>query len=173
MAEEVLNPTAWGEAALELGDPGTGNTMAETFENIGKVLEETLGVELEDGTVLSLYASGHKLVDMLQQEGVVAIVGTLVGIPESARTRFWKTSKEGNIQWVQSMVTTGKYSVRLGTPRVVGSDRLLVPYSSVNLGFGYAENQGWTAPFRFTVIAGATGNLFGFDTVPTEETPEG
>jgi hypothetical protein len=163
---EALNPTAWGEAALEVGTPGAGQTLAETFEDIGYILEETLTLSTEDGTQLSLYSEGHKLRDILEQEGTYTIEGTLVGIPESARTKFWRTHTADGVQWVQSTVSTEKFSVRMGTPKVVGSDRLLVPYSSVKLGMAYASNQGWTAPFSFTIVVGATEDMFGWDVVP-------
>jgi hypothetical protein len=165
-----LDPTAWGNSILEIGTPGTGNAMSDTLEQIGYILEETLTIELEDGTELTLYEEGHILRDQLQQEGTVRITGTLIGIPDDVIAKFWQVETEGTGDtaktWVKSMVASEKYSVRMGTPAVVGSERLLVPYASVNLGVAYSSTQGWTAPFTFTILKGATERMFGFDKVP-------
>lgn len=170
MANIELTPTAWGNAVIEIGTPGEGNTIADTFEQLGYALEESLAIEQEDGTLLELYEEGHILRDSLQQEGTITITGTLIGIQDDVLTKFWKTKTEGTGDdakiWVQSTVSTGKYSLRMGTPSVEGSDRLLVPYASVKLGVAYASTQGWTAPFTFTIVVGATGDAFGFDKIP-------
>jgi hypothetical protein len=171
---EALNPTAWGEGVLEVGTPGTGDTLATTFEDIGYILDDSIGVAAEDGTALELRSWGNVLRDYQATEKTFTITGTLIGITASAMAKFWNidTATTAGRTAVKSTVTNQKFSFRMGTPAVVGSDRLNVPTGRMSLGMAYAQGEGWTAPFTIQMLVGATGNIFEFDTVP-EPTPEG
>ena len=160
-----MKQTAWGNAILEFGTPGAGDTMSATLTKIGEILEETLGIEVEDGTELSLFEEGHILRDMLRQEGTVRINGTIIGIPDVVMAEFWDVESATGKTNVKSMVSGQKYSVKISVPGQLGSDTLEVPYTSVKLGMAYASNQGWTAPFTFTIMKGATDVLFSFGVV--------
>ncbi len=177
MEDEVLNPTAWGEGMLEVGEPGAGDTLATDFDDMGIILDDSIGVAADDGTPLELRSWGNVLRDYQGTEKTFTITGTLIGIPASAMRKFWgiDTTSTPGTTWVKSTVTNKKYSFRMGTPKVVGSDRLLVPVGRMSLGLAYAQSNGWTAPFTIQMLVGATGYIYGFDTVPTptEETPEG
>ena len=160
-----MKPTAWGNAIVEYGTPGEGDTMATALTQLGYVEEETLGIEIEDGTVLSLYEEGHILRDEKQLENTVRINGTLIGIPDEVMEEFWDTEASGSKINVKSTVSGKKYSVKLSTPDQPGSDTLEVPYASVSLGVAYASNHGWSAPFTFTIIKGESDVLFTFGVV--------
>lgn len=161
--------TAWGNAIVEFGTPGAGNTMSTELKPVGYVLEDTLAIEKEDGTELQLFEEGHILRDQLQQEGVVRISGTLIGIPDDARTAFWDVTSSGSDDAkkvsVKSLISSKKYSTKLSVPQVPGSETLEAPYCSVSLGMAYSSTQGWTAPFTITILKGETGKLFDFGVV--------
>ncbi len=166
-----LDPTAWGNATLEVGTPGEGDVMATTLDKVGYVLQDSLGLEQEDGTVLQLIEEGGIIHDQMQQEGIKTIVGEMIGMQDDIMQRFWTTETDGTITWVKSTVTSNKFSFRISVPQNVGSKRMLIPYASMSLGVAYSSAQGWTQPFTITILTGATGNQFGWDEVPAPAEP--
>lgn len=163
---EALKPTAWGEGMMEVGTPGTGDTLATDFEDMGYILDESVSIETEDGTALELRSWGNVLRDYQDTEKTLTISGTLIGIPDAAMAKYWKTETTSGVTAVKSMVTNEKLSFRMGTPDIVGSQRLSIPVGKLSLGMAYAQTEGWSAPFTIRVLTGATGVMFNFDVVP-------
>lgn len=164
------NPTAWGEGILEYGTPGTGDTLATTWTNMGCILDDTIGVAAEDGTALELRCWGNVLKDYMDVEKTFTITGTLVGVPSEILTAFWGIDSQASptMTWVDSTITSAAKSFRISTPNIIGSDRLNVPVGRINLGLAYAQGEGFSMPFSITITKGATGHLFGFDTIAPE-----
>jgi hypothetical protein len=157
--------TAWGEQVVSIGTPGTGDIMATTLADIGLIKEESISFEKADGTKLELFSTGHNLVDSLRTEPIITLKMTLIGITDSARQMFWKTTTALGRTTVKSLVNSTKYSVKLAS-KVVGADTLEAPYCEVSMGPLFAEKEGFTAEVAFTFLRGATGDLFYMDVVP-------
>ncbi len=144
--------------------------MATIFKSMGNILEESLSIEKEDGTVLQLFEEGHILIDELHQEPTLKINATIIGIPEDIRQAFWnvETSGTGDARKVsvKSLLNSNKYSVKFAAEGVPGSETFEAPYCSVNMGPAYTSAQGWTATVVITILKGKSGRLFDFGVVP-------
>jgi hypothetical protein len=133
------------------------------------IKEETLAFAKEDGAELQLFEEGHILRDSLEQEPVLRVNATLIGIPDDARSDFWDVTKTGSGDTekvnVKSMVTTKKFSFKMAAEQSPDSETFEAPYCSVKMGPLYSSVEGWTAEIIITVIKGASGVLFSFGKV--------
>lgn len=166
-----MNPaTAWGNVKGYVGTPGAGDAMATTLESIGVIQEGTLEVTNEAGDVLQLFEEGHILKDQLQLEGTLNVNFTLIGIPDSARKKFWDVEETGTGNAkkvsVKSLISNSKWSFKFAAEQVPGSETFEAPLCAVSMTPAYASTQGWTADVSMTILKGDTGKLFDFGIVP-------
>lgn len=166
----AFNPqVAWGSATVEYGTIGTGGALPTTWKTMGCIVENTLGLAQTDGTPLDLFCAGHVQIAHKAVEKELTMTGTIAGANvEDVMKDFWVTEEDGagDIVWVNSTQTNSNFAFRLSVPDVAGSDRLIIPSGAMNLGMGYADNQGFTLPFTITLTMGELGHLMGWDRVP-------
>jgi hypothetical protein len=141
--------------------------------SIGFIEEETLSIEKEDGTELTLYEEGHILRDSLQQEPILRVKCTIIGIPDATRAAFWKTTTAGagNAKKVKvaSLVTSDKYAIKFAAEQVPGSETFEAPYCTVNMGPLYSSTGGWKADVQITLVKNGEWPLFSFGVVAISE----
>lgn len=162
--------TAWGEVVMKVAETDAAETMPTTMETIGEILEESLGLELEDGTKLQLFKEGHILVDELSQEPTLNVSLTLIGISDANKARFWEAEETGEGEnkkfAVKSLINTKKFAIEFAAIKVPGSDTFEAPKCTVSMGPLYSSTQGWTSDIKITIIKAKTGILFQFGKVP-------
>ena len=167
MALNTATPeTSWGEVHLYIGTPGAGDILATDFEDLGIIDEEGIAIETEDGETYELKDINGKLIDKLTTEPTLSITATLVKPSEATRGKFWKMKEEGEGDnrkvWVDSMISSKKYSVKLAIPDRPDTETFEVPLCAVSMKPEWTKEKGFTAPVTFDVIEGATGKLFAF-----------
>lgn len=160
MAETGLK-TAWGEATLSVGTPGTGGAMGAALTKIGEIEENSLSVETADGKKYELKGSGGKLLDSMTGEPTLTVKATVVGL--AAASPFWTTETKGTgaalKKVVKSLVCSTKKSVKIAT-KVVGSDYIEFPNCSANAKVTFSEEKGWLAEMEFTLLQNSAGEFF-------------
>lgn len=157
----TVTPTAWGNTQFKFADAAANGTMPTTLEQLGWILEGTAELRNEAGDVLELKEEGGILRDELRKEGKLILAGTIIGIPEAMRTKFW--DMDGNK--VKSTVNAKKFATQLCAPDVVGSETIDAPYCSVAMGPLYSSDQGYTAEVEVTILRGPADYLFEFGTI--------
>ena len=161
--------TAWGEIEFFIGTPGTGDVMSTSLTSLGYMKEDSVGIEKEDGSLLQLFGTGHRLIDELKGEPTLRLKGTLIGISDTVAQEFWDATASGSGDeektGIKSFVTSKKMSVKMSS-KVVGSRTLEAPYCSVSLMPLFSEKEGWTAEIEFTILTGQTGYPFQFGIAP-------
>jgi len=161
----ALVKTAWGEVVVKAALAAATGLMPQELIDLGFILEDSVSVETEDGTVLQLRGTGGTLLDKLSQEDTLTLNLTLIGVNKENVDKFWDTEEDENgVLWVKSTVTTQKFAIGLAT-KVVGSETLLMPNTSVKASLSFAEDQGWTMVCAFTFMKAPNGRLFGFGKV--------
>lgn len=167
-----MKKTAWGEVKARFGDATEDGSMPTTMTEIGEILENSLGLEKEDGTKLQLFKEGHILVDELEQEPTLSVVATIIGIPDSIKTVFWEAEKSGigdkEKFAVKSLVNSKKFAIDFAAVKVPGSETFEAPYASISLSPLYSSTQGWTCQARMTVMRSKSDVLFQFGKVPAD-----
>lgn len=168
-----MEKTAWGEVEMNFAETTADEKMPTDLQTIGEIMEESLGLETEDGTKLQLFKEGHILVDELQQEPTLKVNATIIGIPDNIRTQFWEGEKitEGEGEnavekyAVKSLVNTKKFAIQFAAIKVPGSDTFEAPKCSISLSPLYSSTQGWTCSVAITLFRAKTGHLFLFGKV--------
>lgn len=158
--------TAWGEIELSVGETGAAGAMASTLTSVGYILENSFSMPNEEGTTLSLNATGGVRVDEKTGEPRIIVNCTLIGIENA--TQFWGIS--GGAKRITSFSNDKKYSVRIAS-KVVGSEALEAPECKINGLPQFSETEGWTVPLVISILKGEAGYYYEY--VEVEEPTAG
>ena len=167
MANKVkVKPTAWGNLIAELAEANSNGTMPETLDQFGWVHEGSVATNVDAGSPLQLFETGHILRDEKDQEPVINYTMDVLGIPDEMAAMFWDATAagEGDAQKIaiKSFVNSRKYAIRLSTPSVPGSDTWEAPYCKVNMSApNWAEETGWMCTLSITVLK-PTSDIYAF-----------
>lgn len=142
--------TAWGEIELSVGETGSEGAMANTLTSVGYILENSFSMPNEEGTTLSLNATGGVRVDEKTGEPRIVVNCTLIGIDKA--TQFWG----GTAKRVNSFTNDKKYSIRIAS-KVVGSEALEAPECKISGLPQFSETEGWTVPLTISILKGEAG----------------
>lgn len=167
-----MTKRAWGHVEMKYALTNENETMPAELKPIGRIKEDSLGLEKEDGTVLQVFEEGHILVDELQLEPILKVNLTLTNIPEEIRTVFWDAEKTGvgdDIEYaVKSLINNDKFAIEFAATKVPGSDTFRAPKCSISMSPLYSSKEGWTAEIKITLFKGLSGKLFSFGKVPAK-----
>jgi hypothetical protein len=167
-----VKPTAWGNLILELAEATSDGTMPATLDQLGWVHEGSVATNVDTGTTLQLFETGHILRDEKDQEPVINYTMDIIGIPEAMVTKFWDATVSGSGDTeriaIKSFVNSLKYAIRISTPSVPGSDTWEAPYCKVNMSApNWAEETGWMSTLSITVLK-PTNDIYAYiGKVPT------
>lgn len=152
--------TAWGEIELSVGETGTAGAMATTLTSVGYILENSFAMPNEEGTTLSLNATGGVRVDEKNGEPRIIVNCTLIGIEKAAQ--FWgiDTATTGKTR-ITSFTNDKKFSVRIAS-KVVGSEALEAPECKINGLPQFSETEGWTVPLVISILKGEAGYYYDY-----------
>ncbi len=159
MSWEETTATAWGSTiGFKIGTP-ENKEMATNLVNIGIVKEDSINVELADGTKLEWRAVGGKLIDILQGEPTFTISLIVKNLNKSNLEKFWNIEEDestGELK-IFGLSTSKKYSILMGS-EVKDSEVFKAPYCSVSMKPHFSEKEGWTQEVSFTLLdRGGTG----------------
>lgn len=163
----ALKPTAWGNAHLEYGTPGANDALPTTWTDMGCILDQTIAVNVTEGTALEIRCSGNRLADQQDVEATYQLAFSLQGVASEIMTEFWGTATPGadGITWVKSTITPERYAFRLSVPDVPGSDTFVIPRGSITLRPAFADNAGFSLTATISLLTSQLG-IFGFGVVP-------
>ena len=138
--------------------------MGTPLVDVGYIVEDSISLAKEDGTILSLKGTGGVTVDELKNEPTLKLSMNLIGLEKAKQ--FWGIDDtQTTTTRVKSLVNYDKYSVKMAS-KVVGSDTLEAPECSISGTPVFTEKQGWTVALEITIKKGEAGYLFDFGVVP-------
>lgn len=147
--------TAWGEIEVKIKVAEVGQTWPATgLTSIGTVLEDSISITKEDGSLYQLKSTGGILVDEMKGEPTFKVNLTLIGIVST----FW-TMHGTTTTAVASFSNSTKYAVSIAS-KVQGSKAFAAPYCTITGTPEFSEKTGWTVPLEITVLKGLAGYLF-------------
>lgn len=161
----VAEPTAWGNLILELAEANADGTMPATLDQLGWIHEGSVATNVDTGTALQLFETGHIIRDEKDVEPVINYTMDIIGIPDEMIDRFWDAATTGTGDAkeiaIKSFVNSAKYATRLSTPSVPGSKTLSAPYCKITMSAPtWAEETGWMSTLSLTVLKAPTSDVY-------------
>ena len=157
MAWTPTAQSAWGELDIQIGVPGALNVMSTALSSIGNVKEDSFSLETEDGTKLQWFATGHNLIDELRTQPTLTLKMNIKNLNLANLSKFWSVTESVDTIEVDAMMTSNKYSVSIA-PKVVGAEKLDIPYCAVSMKPTYSEDAGFGQDVEFTILRPKAGD---------------
>lgn len=160
-----VNKTAWGNLTLEIAEASAEQTMPVALEQLGWIEEGSISLDVARGTKLELKETGGIVRDSKENEPTITVKMDILGIPEAMRTKFWDSETALGKTTVKSLVTDKKFALKISNPKIIGSDTLEIPYTTVFMSPLLSDDKGYRANLEFTILKGIADYLFDMDTV--------
>lgn len=157
-----MEKIAWGEIIMSIAPTGALDVMGTPLVELGFVKEDSMAINLEEGPKLQLFGTGHVLVDEVQQEDIINVAATLIGLEKA--TQFWEMGTGPTEGQVISLVNSDNWSVKFAS-KVVGSKTFEAPKCKIKATPVFSEKEGWSANLKITVLKGAAGYFYKHGTV--------
>lgn len=153
MAEIIMG---WSKCAIEIGDTGTNDAMANTLRSVGIVKDKSAVLESADGDTLEMKSTGGETVGYDVQEGTLSLTCRIIEPTDDFFTQLGVAvaDSSANDLSVQTHVVEKEMSVKV-TPVKVGAKGIKAPKCSVSLKTGWSEEDGNYADLTFGILHGA------------------
>lgn len=154
---------SWSKQRSFIGKTGANDAMATdaTLTEVDGIKDKSSSLSTSEGDKLSMYATGHELVDEEVAEGDYEVTFRVIEPEDTLLTLLGLGSAdgEGGDFSVTTHIVEGFWSLLL-VPKNIGAKGIKAPKCKISYTPGYSEEDGHYADLKFKVIKGVGGTWY-------------